>query len=134
MPGARASLEDAEQTAAVTRPGQVIRFEDAWLWATLAGADERLTGLLASGRVVADEHPHLAAAVQAFAAAGFSVSAAGRSLALHANTVSYRLDRWYELTGWDPRTFAGLTRSVAALGPIGQRPGNGGSPPGPDGG
>ncbi len=134
LPGARASLEDAEQTSAVTGAGQVVRFEDAWLWATLAGADERLSRLLAAGRAVADEHPHLVAAVQAFAAAGFSVSAAARSLGLHANTVSYRLDRWHELTGWDPRTFAGLTRSVAALGPVGQRPGNGGSPPGPEGG
>lgn len=134
LPGARASLEDAEQTAAITGAGQVMRFEDAWLWATLAGADERLSRLLAPGRTVADEHPHLVAAVQAFAAAGFSVSAAARSLGLHANTVGYRLDRWHELTGWDPRTFAGLTRSVAALGPVGQRPGDGGRPPGPDGG
>jgi hypothetical protein len=134
LPGARASLEDAEQTAAITGPGQVARFEDAWLWATLAGADDRLSGLLAPGRAVGAEHPHLVDAVQAFAAAGFSVSAAARSLALHANTVSYRLDRWHDLTGWDPRTFAGLTRSVAALGPVGQRPGNGGRPPGPDGG
>lgn len=134
LPGARASLEDAEQTAAITASGQVVRFEDAWLWATLAGADDRLSRLLAPGRNVADEHPHLVAAVQAFAAAGFSVSAAARGLGLHANTVGYRLDRWRELTGWDPRSFAGLTRSVAALGPVGQRPGNGGSPPGPDGG
>lgn len=118
LPGARASLEDAEQTAAVTGTGQVVRFEDAWLWATLTGADERLSRLLAPGRAVAEDHPHLSVAVQVFAAAGFSVSAAARSLGLHANTVSYRLDRWLELTGWDPRTFAGLTRSMAALGPV----------------
>lgn len=107
-----------------------------WLWATLAGADERLQPVLASGRRVADDHPHLVAAVRAFAASGFSVSAAARRLGLHANSVSYRLDRWHELADWDPRTFTGLTRSVAALGPStdDQRPGNGGRPPGPGGG
>jgi hypothetical protein len=26
----------------------------------------------------------------------------------------YRLGRWQELTGWDPRTFAGLSISVLA--------------------
>ena len=53
--------------------------------------------------------------MDAFAAAGFSVSEASRTLAVHANTVAYRLDRWEELTGWDPRSFNGLVRSVAAL-------------------
>jgi len=113
--GARASLTDAELTLAVTEPGATSTFEEAWLWATLTGADERLRPLLTDGADTADRHPHLAEAVRAFADAGFSVSQAGRRLGLHANTVGYRLDRWGDLTGWDPRTFAGLTRSLAAL-------------------
>jgi hypothetical protein len=28
--------------------------------------------------------------------------------------VTYRLQRWAQLSGWDPRTFDGLTRSLAA--------------------
>lgn len=117
LDGARNSLEDAEQSLAVTSDGQVVEFEQVWLWATLFGAAERLEPLLEPGREVAEGHPHLAEAVRAFAASGFSVSEASRQLGLHANTVSYRLDRWYELTGWNPRSFAGLTRSVAALDP-----------------
>ncbi|HSK21680.1 MAG TPA: helix-turn-helix domain-containing protein [Egicoccus sp.] len=113
--GARASLTDAELTLTVTDDGATSTFEEAWLWATLAGASERLRPLLADGATAASRHPHLAEAVRAFAQAGFSVSQAGRDLDLHANTVAYRLDRWAELTGWDPRTFAGLSRSLAAL-------------------
>ncbi|MFA9446029.1 PucR family transcriptional regulator [Egicoccus sp. AB-alg6-2] len=113
--GARASLTDAELTLTVTEDGTTSTFEDAWLWATLTGAAERLDPLLTDGVDAAARHPHLAEAVRAFADAGFSVSQAGRELSLHANTVAYRLDRWAELTGWDPRTFAGLSRSLAAL-------------------
>jgi hypothetical protein len=113
--GARDSLSDAELTLAVTDSGGTATFEEAWLWATLTGAADRLRPLLASGTEVAASHPHLAEAVTAFAESGFSVSEAARRLGLHANTVAYRLDRWTELTGWDPRRFPGLLRSVAAL-------------------
>ena len=117
LDGARNSLEDAEQSLAMATEDQVVEFEQVWLWATLFGAAERLEPLLAPGREVAEGHPHLAEAVRAFADAGFSVSEASRQLGLHANTVSYRLDRWHELTSWNPRSFAGLTRSIAALDP-----------------
>jgi hypothetical protein len=113
--GARDSLTDAELTLAVTDAGAAGTFDDAWLWATLMGAADRLRPLLAPGAEVATRHPHLAEAVDAFAGAAFSVSEAARRLELHANTVAYRLDRWTELTGWDPRHFPGLVRSVAAL-------------------
>ncbi len=115
LTGARTSLEDAERTLPVTPAAATARFEDVWLWATLGGASERLDPLLATGRGVAAEHPHLAEAVEAFATARFSVSEAARRLGLHANTVAYRLDRWAELTGWDPRSFPGLSHSLAAL-------------------
>ena len=113
--GARASLADAEQTLRVTAERDHATFDDAWLWATLAEANERLADLLASGVEAAIDHPHLAATVQAFADGGFSVTEAARRLQLHANSVSYRLERWQELTGWDPRRFDGLVRSLAAI-------------------
>ena len=114
--GARASLEDAELTLAVAPRGETAAFEQRWLWATLTGAQGRLSDLLAPGVDVGQAHPHLAEAVQAFSRSGFSVSQAARELGLHANTVGYRLERWHELTGWDPRTFDGLVRSLASLG------------------
>ncbi|MEX1178942.1 MAG: helix-turn-helix domain-containing protein [Nitriliruptor sp.] len=113
--GARASLVDAELTLEVTEEAADGTFADAWLWATLSGSQERLRGLLAHGVEIATKHPHLAEAVRAFGEHGFSVSEAARRLEVHANTVGYRLDRWVELTGWDPRTFPGLVRSLAAI-------------------
>jgi hypothetical protein len=131
--GARASLIDAEQTLAVTADGATNSFDEAWLWATLADAGGRLRGLLAGGVEVAVAHAHLTEAVRAFGDHGFSVADAARHLEVHPNTVSYRLDRWAELTGWDPRTFPGLSRSLAALHVAGQatapeRPGSGPDP------
>jgi len=35
---------------------------------------------------------------------------------LHPNTVKYRLERWRQLTGWDARTWDGLSASMLALG------------------
>jgi hypothetical protein len=113
--GARASFTDAELTLAVTGDGDAGAFEDVWLWATLTGSEERLRGLLARGSEVAATHGHLVEAVTAFADHGFSVSEAARRLPVHANTVGYRLERWAELTGWNPRTFNGLVRSLAAI-------------------
>jgi DNA-binding PucR family transcriptional regulator len=115
LAGARTSLEDAERTLPVTPATGTASFDEAWLWATLGAASDRLAPLLAPGRRVAAAHPHLAATIEAFAAARFSVSEAARRLGLHPNTVAYRLERWAELTAWDPRTFAGLSRSLAAL-------------------
>jgi hypothetical protein len=113
--GARASLVDAELTLEVTPSGTTCRFEDVWLWATLTGSADRLRGVLRTGADVAAAHPHLARAVVAYADHGFSVTEAARRLTVHANTVGYRLDRWSELTGWEPRTFPGLVRSLAAI-------------------
>jgi hypothetical protein len=113
--GARASLRDAELTLEVTPDGATARFDDAWLWGTLHASHDRLRDVLAVGVATAATHPHLAEAVAAFGGQNFSVSEAARRLAVHPNTVGYRLDRWAELTGWDPRTFAGLVRSLAAL-------------------
>lgn len=113
LDGARDSLGDAERAVALSFSGPV-RFEEAWLWATVLRAGHRLEPVLSDGVRVAAEHPHLAETVRVFADSGFSVSEAARHLELHANTVSYRLERWHQLTGWDPRGFDGLTRSLAA--------------------
>jgi DNA-binding PucR family transcriptional regulator len=39
---------------------------------------------------------------------------AAERLFLHRNGVHYRLHRWKELTGWDPRRMEELLRSVVA--------------------
>lgn len=113
--GAAASIQDARLAVRTAGPGEVVHFEVAWPSALLAAHPEQGAALLAGGLDVAREHVHLAEAVLAYAENGFSVSAASRALHLHANSVTYRLDRWRQLTGWNPRTFDGLLRSVATL-------------------
>lgn len=113
--GAAASIQDALLAVRTAGQGEVVSFELAWPAALLAAHPEQSMLLLEAGLEAAHGQAHLAEAVLAFAEHGFSVSAAARSLHLHANSVAYRLERWHELTGWNPRTFDGLLRSVAAM-------------------
>jgi hypothetical protein len=116
LAGAESSIVDAERALAMAvNDGSVVQFEDEWLAASLLPQRRRLAPVLDIGRDVAEPHPHLAEAIQAFADNGFSVTASARALHLHPNTVKYRLDRWRELTGWDPRTPDGLVRSLITL-------------------
>jgi sugar diacid utilization regulator len=114
--GAARSLVDARQAFALSRSrGVPVAFGDDWVAATIAAAGDALDELCAVAVGVATRSPHLADAVRAFAQQGLSVVGAARSLHVHANTVIYRLERWQRLTGWDARTFDGLSQSMAAL-------------------
>ncbi len=116
LAGAAMSITDARRVLHLASPtGEVVRFADEWVAATLADHRDELATLLEPGVTVAADHPHLVEAVLAFARNGFSISAAGRDIHLHANSITYRLDRWQQLTGWDPRTLDGLQRSVSSL-------------------
>ncbi len=114
LDGARLSVGDAERAVAMaSRPG-VVEFERHWPWALVHREIDRVAPLVAEAQRVARDHAHLADAVLAYARSG-SVAEAGRQLDVHPNTVTYRLDRWAQLTGWDPRGFEGLLRSVIGL-------------------
>ncbi|WP_251443174.1 MULTISPECIES: PucR family transcriptional regulator [unclassified Microbacterium] len=115
--GAETSIGDAERALRVAWPDSVSFFERAWLHSGLVDARTRLTPLYGDAKAVAAEHPGLAEAVRAFADEGFSLAAAAAALQLHPNTVAYRLDRWQELTGHDPRRFDGLALSMLSIGP-----------------
>jgi hypothetical protein len=116
LAGAESSIVDAERALAVTAQGDsVVLFSEEWLLATLLTHRQRLAPLLQSGKEAAVSHPHLARAVLGYADHGFSVTAAARTLHLHPNTVKYRLDRWTQLTGWDPRVSGGLLNSLLSL-------------------
>ena len=114
LDGARLSVGDAERALALTDKARVIEFETVWPWALLARELDRVQPLTDAARRTARDHEHLAEAVLAYARGG-SIADAGRALGVHPNTVTYRLERWAELSGWDARDFDGLLRSVIAL-------------------
>lgn len=108
------SLLDAREVLPAGGTG-VASFEEDWLTAIVRPQTGRLAALLGPGGAAAREHPDLAETIRAFAAHGFSLTGTGRALHIHPNTVRYRLDRWQELTGWDVRTWAGLSASMVGL-------------------
>jgi sugar diacid utilization regulator len=113
--GAALSVGDARLAlAAASGERRLLSFADVWAEACLAAEAERLEPLLARGAAVAAAHPHLASTVLAYVAADMSLARTADELHLHANSVTYRLARWAQLSGEDPRTFTGLTRSAAA--------------------
>jgi len=113
LTGAADSLTDAERALTLAhRRGTDVHFERDWLLATLLPQAQRLAPLTHTD--AAQNHPRLAEAVRAYAANHFSITASAEALDLAPNTVKYRLGRWQELTGWDPRTFRGLSISLLA--------------------
>jgi len=114
LTGAVDSVIDAERALRLaTRRRSVIWFERDWLTASLLPELDRLRPLLNAEATAT--HEHLKAAVRAFARSSFSITEAAKILHIHPNTLKYRLDRWHDLTGWDPRTLDGLQRSMLAL-------------------
>jgi len=116
LAGAEMSIADAERALTVaSQGGRATSFEDVWLQASLVDSRERLHPLFAEVRQVAGEQPLLAETVTVFADSGSSLAHSATALGIHPNTVAYRLGQWHKLTGADPRTFAGLLRSVVGI-------------------
>lgn len=116
LSGARLSITDAERASDLAAArGAVVSFGDAWLPATVLAMRSTLEPILTPGIETAAAHRHLADAVRAFAAADFSLAEASRRLLLSQTSLRHRLTRWRHLTGWDPWTWDGITRSLLAL-------------------
>ncbi len=115
LAGAALSIADARMAlTATTNESWVASFIDVWHDACLLSQAERIFPLITGVVDTAHAHPHLAEAVTTFARVNMSIAKTAKAMHLHANTVTYRLDRWAHLTGWDPRSFEGLARSVVA--------------------
>lgn len=116
LAGAAASLVDARRTLALTGPDRpTADFAEDWAAATILADARRLQPVIEPHRATVAGNPHLVEALASYAAAGGSVTAAARLLHVHPNTIAYRLDRWAELTSWDPRTHTGLVNSLWAV-------------------
>jgi len=115
LDGARMSLVDARWAVeASERSGRPIRFEEDWLIATLHAQRDQLALLMERGVQATRGQRHLAEAVWAFAANGFSQSAAARELHLRPNSLGYRLQRWSDLVGRNAMTPDGLMYALVA--------------------
>ena len=82
---------------------------DATTRALIASKSRKLRELPDDDRAVATT------TIRAFATCDMNIARAADQLFVHPNTVRYRLARIAETTGYDPRTFAGLTDLVCML-------------------
>lgn len=115
LPGAASSLEDARSALeATTTLRPVLHYSSSWAEAAVLAQRERIRTLMTDTVLAARSNPRLVEAVEAFAASNMSISAAARAIHLHPNSLTYRLDRWFQLTGRDPRSFTQLFESVIA--------------------
>ncbi len=102
------SCRRAVSTVALLSAPGLATYDDVLLDAVVVEADDvarrlrdRLGGALASAS-------HLRETISAFFAADMSIRDAAEDLRVHPNTVAYRLDRIWEVTGLNPRRTADL--------------------------
>ncbi|MFI2302041.1 helix-turn-helix domain-containing protein [Actinacidiphila glaucinigra] len=98
-PGADGGDERVPEAEGGGDDGPPVLFDDAWPAATLFPQAGRLAPLLEPAVGPAASHPELTLAVSGFAENGFSLAAPGQALHLHPDTVKYRLNRLWELSG-----------------------------------
>jgi hypothetical protein len=105
---------EALQALALAAPGQVVRLSDLSLFDYLvATADETSRRLAPRGLPAVDGV--LRSTLDAYASADLNAERAAQRLAVHPNTVHYRLGRVRRLTGRDPRRLPDLVELMAGL-------------------
>lgn len=102
----------AETGRSLRRPDAICRRQDMVFEYAIAtsGAAHTLRAALDPLR----EQPVLAETLDVFIAQDCNQNAAARELCVHRNTVTYRLTRIAELTGYDPQTPAGISTLMGA--------------------
>jgi carbohydrate diacid regulator len=137
LAGLARSAQDARAALSIGRqlglPGRIFCLDDLGAAAFVGISDQR-TKLELAVRLLGplDAEPDLLATLKTFFDLNCCPSATASALAIHRNTLSYRLDKVTSLTGLDPRRFddaiqmrlALLLRTVEA----GKRPSMAGSP------
>ena len=116
LAGAQSSLRCAERAHRVAAArNEIVLFRRNWFAAIACEAGDLLSPLiepLASELAASDE---AMATVRAMIDHGGNLTAAARELHVHANTVSYRLDRLRKLSGVDLRSPSGMLDAHLAL-------------------
>ncbi|MBF6179728.1 PucR family transcriptional regulator [Nocardia otitidiscaviarum] len=103
----------AEAARCLERADIVCRRQDMLFEYAIATADSALPNLAAILDPL-DDQPSLGRTLTAFIDNHFNHNAVARALFIHRNTVTYRLSRIGELTGYDPQDPAGIATLMAA--------------------
>jgi PucR C-terminal helix-turn-helix domain len=114
--GAQRSLIDAERAhrAAVALDLPTVLFREDWLACLTLNAASDLSDILEPVFAKLDD-VEVESTLAAYLAADGKLSAAGEALALHPNTVAYRLQRIADQVGLDARTSRGMAQASAVL-------------------
>lgn len=117
LTGARDTVQDASRAYQAARAlgRSCVRAGDDWFACLVGPHAEQLTPLVAAAVELLDADLRLRETVTAFLDADCRLSATGEAIHVHANTVGYRLDRFADRTGVDPRTQEGAMRARMAL-------------------
>lgn len=120
LPGLARSSQDAQAALSLGRQlglrGRVYCLDDLGAAAFVGISDQR-TKLELAVRLLGplDQEPDLLATLQTFFDQNCGPSTTANSLAIHRNTLSYRLDKVTSLTGLDPRNFDDAIQMRLAL-------------------
>ncbi|MCS5495857.1 helix-turn-helix domain-containing protein [Cnuibacter physcomitrellae] len=117
--GAHESCQEARDAVAVAMSGdrtsRVVPFDDVLVEVLLA-REPKLAARLVESRLGALEgHPYLIDTLEALVACDHSQAAVAKALFVHPNTVTYRIRRIQQLTGFDPLVMSDFTQMALAL-------------------
>lgn len=117
LTGALESVRDAHQAFDAARKlnRSVMRFRQDWFACVLASQLPRLAPLVANAVAALEADDFTAETVQAYLDHDGRLGPTGETIHVHPNTVSYRLERFAERTGVDPRTNEGLLQVGLAM-------------------
>lgn len=116
---AQESAQEARDAVAVALGGvrstRVVQFDDVLVEVLLA-REPRLAARLVESRLgPLRDHAYLIDTLEALVACDHSQAAVAKALFVHPNTVTYRIRRIQQLTGFDPLAMSDFTEMATAL-------------------
>jgi hypothetical protein len=117
LQGAHQSLQDAEwaHRLAVALDTPAMLFREGWLACLALEHSGQLGALVDTAVRVLERDEELGSTLEAFLSADGNLTATGKALYVHGNTVGYRLKQFAIRTGIDPRTASGQALVQLAL-------------------
>ncbi|HUG83683.1 MAG TPA: helix-turn-helix domain-containing protein, partial [Euzebya sp.] len=117
LTGALESIRDATQAYDAARKlnRPVMRFRQDWFACVMASQLPRLHPLVTDAVAALEADDFTAETIQAYLDHDGRLGPTGEAIHVHANTVSYRLERFAERTGIDPRTNDGHVHVLLAI-------------------